>query len=199
MWSGSGCSSSSTGSERASTESTATSGDLRSPDGRKEKLKLRAPPARSGSDAVRLDETERPEHDEQAQKADRYPDANRQRSDGAIRPAFVLDQEEQSGSQAGEHTDENCRNDDLCEHRNRARRRVFEHCSLASLRLGPTMHARLTFPARACRAPSARRTLVPSRCRPLSKTWLEREDRPGSGRRERAGPSTGGPAGDAGR
>ena len=51
---------------------------------------------------------------------------------------------------------------------------------LARLRLSPTRHARRPFLARACRAPSTRRSLVPSRRKPLSETWLNCEDRHGS-------------------
>ena len=53
---------------------------------------------------------------------------------------------------------------------------------LARLRLGPTTHAQRPFLARASRAPSTRRSLVPSRRKPLSETWLNREDRHGSRR-----------------
>ena len=51
---------------------------------------------------------------------------------------------------------------------------------LARLRLGPTRHARRPFLARASRAPSTGRSLVPSRWKPLSETWLNCEDRRGS-------------------
>ena len=51
---------------------------------------------------------------------------------------------------------------------------------LARLRLGPTRHARRPFLARASRAPSTRRSLVPSRWKPRSKTWLNCADRRGS-------------------
>ena len=62
-----------------------------------------------------------------------------------------------------------------CEDRRGSRR-------LARLRLRPTMHARRPFLARASRAPSTRRSLVPSRRKPLSETWLNCEDRRGSRR-----------------
>ena len=62
-----------------------------------------------------------------------------------------------------------------CEHRRGSRR-------LARLRLGPTKHARHPFPARVCRAPPTRRSLVPSRRKPLSESWLECKDRRGSRR-----------------
>ena len=60
---------------------------------------------------------------------------------------------------------------------------------LARLRLGPTRHARRPIPARACRAPCTRRSLVPSRRKPLSETSLNCEDRRGS-RRPAARPCT---------
>ena len=53
---------------------------------------------------------------------------------------------------------------------------------LARLRLRPTRHARRPLLARACRVPPTRRSLVPSRGNPLSKTWLECKDRRGSRR-----------------
>ena len=71
-----------------------------------------------------------------------------------------------------------------CEDRRGSRR-------LARLRPRPTRHARRPFLARACRTPSTRRSLVPSRRKPLSETWLNCEDRRGSrrldGRRDAAG------------
>ena len=53
---------------------------------------------------------------------------------------------------------------------------------LARLRLRPTKHARRPFLARASRAPPTRRSLVPSRRKPLSETWLNCNDRRGSRR-----------------
>ena len=63
--------------------------------------------------------------------------------------------------------------------------------NLARLRLGPTRHAPRPFLARASRAPSTCRSLVPSRRKPLSETWLNCEDRRGSRRlaRLRLGPT----------
>ena len=62
---------------------------------------------------------------------------------------------------------------------------------LARLRLGPTRHARRLFLARACRAPPTRRSLGPSRRKPLPETWLNWKDRRGSRRlaRLRLGPT----------
>ena len=48
------------------------------------------------------------------------------------------------------------------------------------LRLGSTRHARRLFLARAGRAPPTRRSLGPSRRKPLSETWLNRKDRRGA-------------------
>ena len=68
----------------------------------------------------------------------------------------------------------------------------------ARLRLRPTRHARRSFLARASRAPSTRRSLVPSRRKPPLETWLNRphalrvapfgKDQRGSGRLSRLPP-----------
>jgi len=77
---------------------------------------------------ARLDEAERPQQHEQAEKPDRDPDTHRQCLDGAIRLPPVLDEIEKRGGKARKHTDEDRHHDQLCEHRNRTRMRAGGHC-----------------------------------------------------------------------
>ena len=63
-----------------------------------------------------LDEVERPEQDQQAEQADRDPDPYRQRLDGALRLALVLDEKEQAERQTGQYADEDCHYGQLRKH-----------------------------------------------------------------------------------